>query len=143
MTISNSEQFLKFTAFSSLYIHNGVILLSQTILQYFYKLLIWPISYLSQIILQYFYKLLIWPTSYLFSSRLTINITFLFINNYSPYQPFVKYFVKKFVYLILLFQNPPNGKREKGPKSWRVHYSTVKFALPVKHFMFTRLRMQK
>ena len=72
---------------------------------------------LSQTILQYFYKLLMWPTFYLFLSRLTINITFLFINNHSPHQQFVKYFVKKFVYLILLIQNPPNGKREKGPKS--------------------------
>ena len=44
----------------------------------------------SQIILQHFYKMLIWPISYWFSSKSTINITFSFTNNYSPHQQFVK-----------------------------------------------------
>ena len=35
----------------------------------------------SQTILQHFYKLLMWPTFYWFSSRPTINITFSFTNN--------------------------------------------------------------
>ena len=33
--------------------------------------------------------------SYWFSSRPTINITFSFTNNHSPYQQFVKFYVKK------------------------------------------------
>ena len=45
---------------------------------------------LAQIILQYFYKMLMWPTSYWFLSKLTINIIFSFTNNLSPYQQFVK-----------------------------------------------------
>ena len=44
-----------------------------------------------------------WPFSYWFSFRLTINITFSFINNHLPHQQFVKNFVKKFVFLALLF----------------------------------------
>ena len=52
-----------------------------------------------QTILSYFYKLLLWPISYWFSSRLTNNITFLFINNHSSHQQFMKVFVKKFVSL--------------------------------------------
>ena len=39
----------------------------------------------SQIILQYFYKMLMWPTSYWFSSKPTINITFSFTNTHSPH----------------------------------------------------------
>ena len=39
-----------------------------------------------QTILQYFYKMLMWPTSYRFSSKSTINITFSFTNNHSPHQ---------------------------------------------------------
>ena len=50
-------------------------------------------------ILPYFYKLLLWPISYLFSSRPTNNIIFLFTNNHSSYQQFMKVFVKKFVSL--------------------------------------------
>ena len=50
-------------------------------------------------ILPYFYELLLWPISYLFSSRPTNNITFLFTNNHSSYQQFMKVFVKKFAYL--------------------------------------------
>ena len=46
---------------------------------------------------------MIWPFSYWFSFRPTINITFSFINNHSPHQQFVKLFVKKFVFLELLF----------------------------------------
>ena len=57
----------------------------------------------SQIILQYFYKLLMYPTSNWFSSRPTINITFSFTSNHSPYQQFIKFFVKKFVSLPLLY----------------------------------------
>ena len=45
-------------------------------------------------ILQYFYKMLMWPTSYWFLSRLTINITFSFTNNHLQYQQFVNFFVK-------------------------------------------------
>ena len=48
----------------------------------------------AQTILQHFYKMLMWPTSYWFLSWLTINIIFSFINNHSPYQQFVKNFVK-------------------------------------------------
>ena len=44
-----------------------------------------------------------WPFFYWFSFRLTINITFSFINNHLPHQQFVKNFVKKFVFLALLF----------------------------------------
>ena len=38
-----------------------------------------------QIILQYFYKMLMWPISYWFSSKPTINITFSFTNNHSSH----------------------------------------------------------
>ena len=38
----------------------------------------------AQIILQYFYKILMRANSYWFSFSPIINITFLFINNYSP-----------------------------------------------------------
>ena len=41
-------------------------------------------------------------SSYWFSSRITINITFLFTNNHSTHQHFVNIFVKKFVSLTLL-----------------------------------------
>ena len=57
-----------------------------------------------QIISQHFYKPLIWPTSYYFSSKPTINITFLFINNHSSHQQFIKKFVKKFISLTLLIK---------------------------------------
>ena len=40
-------------------------------------------------------------SSYWFSSIITINITFLFINNHSTHQHFVNIFVKKFVSLTL------------------------------------------
>ena len=40
-------------------------------------------------------------SSYWFSSRITINITFLFTNNHSTHQHFVNIFVKKFVFLTL------------------------------------------
>ena len=43
-----------------------------------------------QTILQHFYKVLMWPTVYWFSSKSTININFSFTNNYSPHQQFVK-----------------------------------------------------
>ena len=55
----------------------------------------------KQTILQHFYKMWMWPTFYWFSSRPTINITFLFTNNHSPHQQFVKFFVKLFVSLAL------------------------------------------
>ena len=48
----------------------------------------------SQTILQHFYKMLMWPTSYWFSFRPTINITFSFSNNYLAHQQFVNSFVK-------------------------------------------------
>ena len=51
-----------------------------------------------QTILPYFYKLLLWLISY-FSSRSTNNIIFLFTNNYSSHQQFMKVFVKKIVSL--------------------------------------------
>ena len=38
-----------------------------------------------QTILQYFYKMLMWSTPYWFSSKPTINITFSFINNHSSH----------------------------------------------------------
>ena len=57
-----------------------VMLRPQTILPYFYKLLLWPI----------FYWFLSWPTN---------NIIFLFTNNHSLHQQFIKVFVKKFVSL--------------------------------------------
>ena len=46
-----------------------------------------------------FYKLLLWPIFYWFSSRPTNNIIFLFINNHSSHQQFMKVFIKKFVSL--------------------------------------------
>ena len=49
----------------------------------------------TQTILQYFYKMLICSISYWFLSRTTINITFLFTNNHSPHQHFANIFVKK------------------------------------------------
>ena len=55
---------------------------------------------LSKSILQHFYKMLMWSTFYWFSSRPTINITFSFTNNHSSHQQFVKKFVKLFVFLI-------------------------------------------
>ena len=48
----------------------------------------------SQIILQHFYKMLMWLISYWFSFRPIINNTFSFTNNYSPYQQFCKKFCK-------------------------------------------------
>ena len=59
----------------------------------------------SKTILQNFYKLLMWITSYWFSSKPTINTintTYLFTNNHSSHQQFVK----KFVVLALLFFLP-------------------------------------
>ena len=56
-----------------------------------------------QTILQYFYKQLMWSAFYWFSSRPTINIVFSFTNNYSPHQQFVNIFVKMFVSLALFF----------------------------------------
>ena len=47
-----------------------------------------------QTILQQFFKMLMWPTSYWYSSKYIINIIFLFTNNYLSYQQFVKKFVK-------------------------------------------------
>ena len=47
-----------------------------------------------QTILQHFYKFLIWPTFYWFSFRSTISIIFLFINDYISHQQFVKFFIK-------------------------------------------------
>ena len=55
----------------------------------------------TQTILQYFYKILMWLTFYWFSFRSTINITFSFINNHSLYLQFVKIFVKYFISLTL------------------------------------------
>ena len=52
-----------------------------------------------QIILPYFYKLLLWPISYWFLLGPTNNITFLFTNNHSSLQQFMNVFVKKFVSL--------------------------------------------
>ena len=49
----------------------------------------------SKTILQNFYKLLMWITSYWFSSKHTtntINTTYLFTNNHSSHQQFVKKF---------------------------------------------------
>ena len=43
--------------------------------------------------------------SFLLVFRSTINIIFLFTNNHSPYQQFVKNFLKKFVLLALLIIN--------------------------------------
>ena len=57
-----------------------------------------------QTILQHFYKLLMWLTFYWFSFRVTINIIFSLTNNHSPHQHFVKNFVKKFVSLVLLLE---------------------------------------
>ena len=42
--------------------------------------------------------MLMWKT------RFTTNITFLFTNNYWSHQEFVKYFVKRFMSLALLFE---------------------------------------
>ena len=44
-----------------------------------------------QTILQYFYKMLIWLISYWFSSKPNINITFSFATNHSPHQQFVNF----------------------------------------------------
>ena len=55
-----------------------------------------------QTILQYFYKLLMWPAYYWFSFKSIINIIFSFTNNHSPHKQFVKFFVKKFISLTLL-----------------------------------------
>ena len=54
-----------------------------------------------QTILQHFYKLLMWLTSNWFSFRPTINITFLFTNNHSHFSILQNSFVKKFVYMTL------------------------------------------
>ena len=61
-----------------------------------------------QTILQYFYKQLMYPTYYWFSSKLTINITFSFTNNHSPHQRFVIFFVKLFVSLALFMSSNEN-----------------------------------
>ena len=58
-----------------------------------------------QTILQHFYKLLLYPTSYWFSSRPTDNITFLFIYNHLPHHQFIKGFVKEFVSLTFSLTN--------------------------------------
>ena len=70
---------------------------------YIYFFILKRVMLQPQTILQYFYKLLIWPIFYWFSFRHTINITFWFTNNYSPHQQFVNFFVKMFVSLVLLF----------------------------------------
>ena len=46
-----------------------------------------------QTILQYFYKLLLWLISYWFSFGPTTSIIILFINNYLLHQQFRKFFV--------------------------------------------------
>ena len=66
-----------------------------------------------QAILPYFYKLLLWPISYWFSLGLTNNITFLFTNNHSPHQQFMKVFIKKFVFLV--FCQKWRIKKKKKP----------------------------
>ena len=48
----------------------------------------------SQTILQHFYKMLMWSTSYWFSSKPIINFIFSFTNNHSLHQQFVKNFLK-------------------------------------------------
>ena len=50
-----------------------------------------------------------WPTSYWFISRPIINIIFSFTINHSPYQQFVKFFVKQFVSLVLLKKKKSNN----------------------------------
>ena len=57
------------------------------------KIIYFLVMLQPQTILQYFYKLLLWSTSYRFSFGPTDNITFLFTNNHSPYQQFIKMFV--------------------------------------------------
>ena len=48
----------------------------------------------TQTVLQHFYKMLMWPTSYWFSSKSIINITFSFTNNHSPHQQLIKKIIK-------------------------------------------------
>ena len=69
-----------------------------------------------QTILQHFYKMLICPVSYWFSSRTTINITFLFTNTHSPHQHFINIFVKKFVFLTLFkYENVSILQNSRSP----------------------------
>ena len=75
------------------------------------KVMIW-----SQTILPYFYKLLLWLISY-FSSRSTNNIIFLFTNNYSSHQQFMKVFVKKFVSLAFCQKWRIKKRKEKKTNS--------------------------
>ena len=51
-----------------------------------------------------------YQTSYWFSFRSIINITFSFTNNHSTHQ-FINFFIKKFVFLVLLKNN--NNKKIK------------------------------
>ena len=77
-------------------------------------------------ILPYFYKLLLWPISYLFSSRPTNNITFLFTNNHSSYQQFMKVFVKKFVYLAFCQKWMIKKKKKLNCGNWIAKIEGVK-----------------
>ena len=60
-------------------------------------------------ILQHFYKMLMWLTSYWFSFRPINNITFSFTDNHLPHQQFVKKFIKYFVSLALFFTITEDG----------------------------------
>ena len=58
----------------------------------------------QQTILQYFYKRLLWPTLIGFHLGPPLTSFFLFTNNHSPHQHFVNFFANKFVSLALLYK---------------------------------------
>ena len=70
-----------------------------------------------QTILLYFYKLLLWPIFYWFLSWPTNNIIFLFTNNHSLHQQFMKVFVKKFVFLAFCQKWRIKKRKEKKTNS--------------------------
>ena len=82
-----------------------------------------------QTILQYFYKMLMWSTSYWFSSKSTINITFSFTNNHSPHQQFVKFFVKQFISLTLFFKLQGSLALFKNTRLKCVYFFPLNFCL--------------
>ena len=92
-----------------------------------------------QTILERFYKMLMWLTFYWFWSRPTINITFLFTNNYLSHQQFVQIFVKLFVSQVLFYSKITSQTQKEIDLKFKLGITTVNppeerpvFALPTR-----------
>ena len=82
----------------------------------------------AKTILQYFYKLLLWPTSYWFPFWSTPNITLTFTNNYLSHQQFVKFFIKNFVSLTFSLKK----KKPYNFVSYALVYTFISYTLAYK-----------